>query len=85
MARHTESMSVVFNDNDGGVSWSCNPDTASDVFRHHELFGKWRARWIFLKRFWIAMKRMESIAYYEEHSAKVKRIKLWKFTPEIPE
>lgn len=62
MARYNTAMSVTFNDNDGGVGWSCNPGSASDVARHIRIFGLWRARWIFFKRFWMAMSALERMS-----------------------
>ncbi len=81
MASHNVSMSVTFNDNDGSVGWRANPDTASDVVRHIRIFGLWRARWIFLKRFWRAMRWVERYSQIERLDDIVK----WRFRPEIPE
>jgi hypothetical protein len=79
MARYNEAFSITFNDNDGGVGWSCNPECADDVQRYVKIFGLWRARWIFFKRFWIALRWMENY----QRSTDMRR--LWIFNAEIPE
>lgn len=81
MAKYNNAISVTFNDNDGGVSWRCHPDSAYDIARHIRIFGKYRTRWILLKRFWRAMLWMENYAL-ENHPSK---FKAWKLNAEIPE
>lgn len=85
MAQYNHSFGVSFNDNDGGVSFFANPKTASDVARHIGIFGKWRTRWIFFKRFWRALTWMEEYSekYYADQIGKNKR--LWVFKACIPE
>lgn len=83
MAKYNKSMSVTFNDNDGGVGWSANPETSCDLVRHHVIFGKWRARWIFFKRFWRAMVWLEN--YSKDYYPEMNKAKSWVFKSEIPE
>lgn len=80
MATYNESFGITFNDNDGGVAWFAKPDSASDVLRHHKIFGRWRARWIFLKQFWHAMLWIEQYAGCD----KIK-VRTWVIKAEIPE
>ncbi len=82
MAKYNSAIEVTFNDNDGGVGWRANPQSASDVIRHHVIFGKWRARWIFFKRFWYAMTWLEKLGRQNDPETK---IKLWIFRAEISE
>jgi len=59
MAQYTKAVSITFNNNDGGLSHSFDPESADDIQRHYKLFGKWRARWMFLRAFWIGLRRLE--------------------------
>ena len=61
MAQYTKAVSITFNDNDGGLSHSFNPESKADVLRHYQKYGKWRARLMFLKSFWRALKRLEQL------------------------
>lgn len=79
MAKFNEAICITFNDNDGRVGWRCNPQGAEDVQRHIKIFGLWRARWIFFKRFWTAMLWMEN------YQRTYEKRKLWIFKSEIPE
>lgn len=81
MARYSNSISITFNDNDGGVGWRVCPNTAKDIARYINTFGKYKARWIFFKRFWRAMMWMED--YSKKYQDK--NVKLWVFKPEIEE
>lgn len=81
MAKYNTAIEVTFNDNDGGVGWRVDPSSASDIARYQKIFGKWRARWIFFKRFWMALRWMED--YAEKYHGKPKRI--WILKAEIPE
>lgn len=87
MAKYNPAIELTFNDNDGGAGWRCHPDAAEDVLRHIQIFGKWRARWIFLKKFWKGLMWMEGYVY-NKHSTnshwEVRKAKLWVFKPEIP-
>ncbi len=83
MAKYNSAMEVTFNDNDGGVGWSANPSSAYDVARYHRIFGKWRSRWIFFKRFWKAMMWLES--YAQKHYHEMDEARLWVVKSEIPE
>jgi hypothetical protein len=75
---------VSFNDNDGGVSFFANPESAGDIARHYRIFGKWRARWIFFKRFWKALVWMEWYASnHGDHE--MDKVKPWVFKASIPE
>lgn len=89
MARHNSAIELTFDDNDGRAGWRCHPDAAEDVLRHIQIFGKWRARWIFLKKFWKGLMWMEhyaTVQYYSNCSPYYgKKTKLWVFKPEIPE
>lgn len=83
MARYNDSISVTFNDNDGRVDRRWNPFTASDIWRHHIIFGKWRSRWIFFKQFWWAMREIEDYAY--KYHGDDRTIRKWVFRSEISE
>lgn len=89
MAQRNSAVELTFNDNDGSAGWRCNPASAEDVLRHYVIFGKWRARWIFFKKFWKGLMWMEHYAlvqYYSNRSPYYgKKPKLWVFKPEIPE
>lgn len=91
MARYNSAIEVTFNANDGGACWRCNPESAGDVLRHHEIFGKWKTRWIFFKRFWKALMWMEGYVERDyrtrgcQGDTNLRKIKLWVFRPEIPE
>lgn len=79
MARWNSGWEVTFNDNDGKVGYRCNPEAVADVERHHRIFGKWRARWIFFKWFWRGMLRMEGMM------KKPATNRRWVLRAEIPE
>ena len=78
MARYNKAISVTFNDNDGRVSWSANPESTYDIERHYRIFGKYRARWIFLKRFWQCL-------MWHENQFESKNHRPWIIKAEIPE
>jgi len=59
MAKYTKSVSITFNDNDGGLSWCADPETAYDIARHYKLLGKWKARLMFFRAFWKGLKSLE--------------------------
>lgn len=82
MAKYNDSICITFNDNDGSIGWSYNPSSAKDIHRYQHIFGKIRTRWILIKQFYIALKRLEE--YVEEFEQKEKP-KLWIFRSEIPE
>lgn len=81
MSQRNTAISVTFNDNNGAVGWSYNPACAPDMYRHWMIFGKWRTRWVLLKRFWRAL------ILFESHVASGNKItpNRWVFNPEIPE
>lgn len=79
MSKWNDAISVTFNDNDGGVGWRINPESAKDVERYMKIFGVWRTRWILFKKFRAGLKCME------EDFVKSKPKKLWVFRAEIPE
>ncbi len=81
MAKYNSAIEVTFNDNDGGVGWRANPESASDVARHIRIFGLWRARWIFFKRFWTSMRWLEDYSDIHKEGGYVP----WKLKSEIPE
>jgi len=84
MAKYNHAFGVSFNDNDGGVGFFADPSSAGDFSRHYRIFGKWRSRWIFLKRFWKSMVWMEQYATnHGQHD--MKNIRSWVFRAEIPE
>lgn len=90
MAQYNSAIELTFNDNDGGVGWRCNPAAAEDVLRHQRIFGKWKARWIFFKKFWKALMWMESYIERNYRPGGCQgdthgKTKLWVFKPEIPE
>ncbi len=83
MARWTKAVSVTFNENDGKVGWTANPEAMSDLLRHWSVFGVWRTRWILLKRFWIALKWLE---HYSDNTGLLRKDKRkWIFKARIPE
>lgn len=59
MTKYTKAISITFNDNDGGLSWAVNPDSAYDVNRYYKKYGKWKTRIMFLKAFWRGVMVME--------------------------
>lgn len=61
MAQYTKSISIVFNDNDGGMSHSINPLTRSDINSLYRKKGKLVGRFLLLRQFWLGLKRMEGI------------------------
>lgn len=80
MAKYNDAVSLTFNDNDGGAGWRCNPQSVNDLRRHYKIFGVWRARWIFIKRFWRGIKVLERLGGIQREP-----YPLWVFKPEIPE
>lgn len=60
MARYTKAIAITFNDNDGGLSWTANPECAYDIQRHYKMYGKWKARLMFLRAFWKGLRWLES-------------------------
>lgn len=59
MAQYEEAVSIAFNVNDGGLTHKINPIMAEDIKRHYRIYGKWKARFMFFKSFWIGLKRLE--------------------------
>jgi len=59
MARYNKGLSIAFNDNDGGATYSLNPYCYSDFERHYRCLGKLKARWFFFKIFWRSLKIVE--------------------------
>lgn len=82
MAKYNSAVEVTFNDNDGAIGWRVNPESAQDVARHWRIFGYWRTRWMFFKKFWRALMIIEG---YAEKETDIHKIKPWIFKAEIPE
>lgn len=59
MAKYIKAVSIAFNENDGGLSWVIDPECAYDIHRHYRIYGKWKARWMFLRMFWIGLRQLE--------------------------
>lgn len=66
MSRHNKAISVTFNDNDGDMGWLVNPESAYDLKMHYARYGKWKTRWIILKRV------LEALRWLENYSKQVK-------------
>ena len=81
MAKYNSAIEVTFNDNDGGCSWRARPESAKYIAQHIRCFGLWKARWIFLKRFWMSLRWLEEFSGIHQEGGYVP----WKFKTEIPE
>lgn len=62
MSKSNHALGISFNDNSGAMGFFANSQGIYDHKKYVDKYGKWRVRFKYLRRFWIAIKTMERMA-----------------------